>query len=332
MALLVVPLAPQEVGLLTLWEWDELCRRERVLFELEDHPLRARLAARGTEVVTLASDPNVAAGAWAVVADPASPRIVRLARKGAEVACPAHAVPDSLTAAHAAPIARRAAHSIAGLVAIMARLRSEDGCPWDREQTHRSLEVHLLEEAHEVLDAIEGGEPTDLEEELGDLLLQVVFHAQMAWQSGAFDLAGVADAIVAKLLRRHPHVFGESAVADASEVVRNWEAIKGDEKRRSGPFDGIPRSLPALLEAYKSQKRAAQLGFGADEDAARRAVEQALGAGGPDAVGEALFWTVAVARARGTDPETALRRATRSFVEALQSSRGGASAGGGSGA
>jgi XTP/dITP diphosphohydrolase len=319
MPLFVVPLAPRELGGLTLWEWDQLCARELVLFERPDHPLRGRLTARGVTVASLDGDVDARADTWALVCDPDSGRVVDLAIAGAEVTSSAEGVPDSLTAAHAASIARRAGASLAGLVAIMARLRSVDGCPWDREQTHGSLEVHLLEETYEVLEAIESGDAPALQEELGDLLLQVVFHAQLARDSGTFDIEGVAGGIASKLLRRHPHVFGQVAVTNASEVVRNWEAIKTDEKSRSGPFDGIPRALPALLETYKVQKRAAALGFSTDTPAARRALDEALRAPSPDAaIGEALFWLVALARAHGVDPETALRRATRAFMEALQ--------------
>ena len=319
MPLLVVPLAPTEIELLTLGEWEELSARERVLFERPEHPLRAKLEAQGVAAGAWEAEPDAAAGGCALVAEPGSARIVELARRGADVVVPAAALPDALTAAHAAPVARRAGHALAGLVAIMARLRSEDGCPWDREQSHSSLEVHLLEETYEVLDAIEGGDPAELCEELGDLLLQVAFHARIADQEGAFDLAAVAESIVSKLLRRHPHVFGDVAVSGAADVVSNWEGIKSDEKRRTGAFDGIPRALPALLAAYKTQKRAARAGFEADEAEARRALTQALDSAAPDAVGEALFWVVALARARGLDPETALRRATHSFVDALES-------------
>jgi MazG family protein len=321
MSLLVVPLAPDEVGLATLGEWDALVARELVVFERADHPLRARLELHGVATASIepgdGMEPEPAGATVALVADPDSPRVVDLARRGADVAMPAGEVSDALTAAHAAPIARRAGHSLAGLAAIMARLRSEDGCPWDLQQTHRSLQPHLLEEAYEVLDAIESGDAAELAEELGDLLLQVVFHAQMARQERTFDLAAVADGIVAKLLRRHPHVFGDVAVSGASEVVTNWEAIKSDEKRRAGPLEDIPRSLPALLATHKVQKRAARAGFTPDEATARQSLARALEASGEAGVGEALFWVVSVARARGVDPETALRRATRSFVAAM---------------
>jgi MazG family protein len=201
----------------------------------------------------------------------------------------------------------------------MARLRSEDGCPWDREQTHESLKVHLLEEAHEVIDAIDVGHTgAELEEELGDLLLQVAFHARLAAQEDRFDLADVADAIVAKLIHRHPHVFGTTEVSSAGEVVRNWEALKAEERRgeEQDPFASIPRALPALLTAHKTQKRAARFGFAPDEAEARARLRGALD--GETDLGEALFWLVALARVRGVDPEGALRKATVRFRESLE--------------
>lgn len=306
-----MPLAPEEVPLLTLEEWDALKSCERVLFERPDHPLLERLEAHDVAVGPLHDEPAENGDGWALVADPDSPRLVELAHAGARVTAGVASVPDDLTAAHAAPVFRRAAVSLGGLAALMARLRSEDGCPWDQKQTHDSLKVHLIEEAYEVIDAIDRGEVgRELEEELGDLLLQVAFHARLAAQEGRFDVAGVAEGIAAKLVRRHPHVFGDRVVEDADEVLRNWEAIKTKEKGREDPFEGIPQSLPALLAAYKTQKRATQLGFSFREDDARRRVGEALAEGD---VGEALFWVVAVARAGGTDPEGALRHAVARF-------------------
>ncbi|HEX2050592.1 MAG TPA: MazG family protein [Actinomycetota bacterium] len=307
MPLLVVPLAASEAGWLTLDEWDALRACERVVFERADHPLAARLARAGVAVAALDGEPDAGAAGGALVADPDSELVVRLARAGASVTAGAARPPDALTAAHGAVVARRAASSLATAALVMARLRSPDGCPWDREQTHESLQVHLLEEAHEVIDAIEhGAVEAELREELGDLLMQVAFHAQLAADDGRFDVADVADAIVAKLVHRHPHVFADVEVSDAAEVVTNWEALKRAEKERTGPFDDIPRSLPALLWTYKAQKRAAALGFRADADDAARRARAAVDAGD---VGDALFWVVAVARARGLDPEGALRRA-----------------------
>jgi uncharacterized protein YabN with tetrapyrrole methylase and pyrophosphatase domain len=312
MPLLVVPIAPEEAGSLTLDEWDALTACGHVLFERPDHPLAARLRDAGVDARPFDDEPAPDRDGWALVTDPSSPRVLELARGGATVTSGVSPAPDALTAAHGAYLARRGAASLGALALVMARLRSDDGCPWDREQTHESLRVHLLEEAYEVLDAIDRGETGDeLEEELGDVLLQVAFHSQLAADDDRFDMAGVADRIVAKLLHRHPHVFGETTVADAAEVIRNWESIKTEEKKREGPFDGVPDALPALLLAYKTQKRAAGVGFEADGPTARKHLESALE--GEADLGEALFWLVALARAAGVDPEGALRNATRKF-------------------
>jgi MazG family protein len=214
------------------------------------------------------------------------------------------------------------------LVRVMARLRGPGGCPWDREQDHRSLARYLLEESHEVLDAIDAGDPGRLREELGDLLLQVVFHAQMAADEGTFDIDDVAEGIVGKLIRRHPHVFGDVEVESAAEVLVNWERIKADEKGSGGVAAGvdedIPATLPALARAAKVQRRAAGWGFEwrsreSALDALREEVDELERASDPsdaeEEVGDVLFAAVAVGRQLGVDPETALRRTIRGFAE-----------------
>ena len=322
MPLLVVPLAPDEPGRLTLDEWDALVACERVLFERPDHPLIERLQAAGVPAGPFDDEPTADRDGWALVTDPGSRRVIELARTGADVTSSSAPSPDPLSAAHASYLVRRAASSLGGLSLIMARLRSADGCPWDAEQTHESLRVHLVEEAYEVLDAIDRNEVGDeLEEELGDLLLQVAFHAQLAAEDGRFDLADVADRISAKLLHRHPHVFGDVVVSGAGEVVSNWESIKAEEKGRDDVFEGIPEALPSLLLAYKTQKRAASLGFDPKEGTAWRKLGAILAEPtNPDSVGETLFWVVALARANGIDPEGALRRATLRFRRSLAGS------------
>jgi MazG family protein len=320
MPLLVVPLAPDETTILTLGEWDRLIACDLVLFERPDHPLAPRLRDAGIAVNSFDDEPRADRDGWALVTDPDSPRVLELVRAGAMVTSGPAVLPDELTGAHGAYVGRRAAAELGTLAYVMARLRSSDGCPWDREQTHESLRVHLVEEAHEVLEAIDRDQlGAELEEELGDLLLQVAFHAQMAADGGRFDLAGVARRITSKLLHRHPHVFGETEVQDAAEVVRNWETIKAEEKdERGGPFDGIPASLSALLQAYKTQKAAAPSGFSPDEPEARGALSLALSEStDPTAVGDALFWLVALARSAGVDPEGALRSATARFTASL---------------
>jgi MazG family protein len=219
-------------------------------------------------------------------------------------------------------------------------------CPWDREQTHRSLTSYLVEETHEVLDAIEALDDTDpgtdeaLIEELGDLLYQIEFHAVIAEQQGRFSMADVATAIHDKLVRRHPHVFGEITATDSNTVLANWDAIKRDEKGRTSVFEGVPGSLPALAYAAKVQSKAAKLGFdwpdvsGAaakiDEELAE--VHAARAEGDAEAVhrelGDLLFSVVNVARHLDVDPEAALRAAVGTFrrrfeqVEALAAARG----------
>ena len=156
---------------------------------------------------------------------------------------------------------KKSGGAIRELVAVMARLRSPSGCPWDREQDHRTLRFHAVEEAYELMDAIEAGDDLEMAEELGDLLLQVVFHCQLAGERGAFDFEEVARRITEKLIRRHPHVFGETKVRNVDEVWANWEKIKTAEKHgtrhaRPSALDGIPRHLPALMRAEKLAKKA----------------------------------------------------------------------------
>ena len=210
------------------------------------------------------------------------------------------------------------------LVRVMARLRGPEGCPWDREQTHASLARHLLEETHEVLDAIDADDGERLREELGDVLLQVVFHAQLAADDGEWDVDDVAQGIVEKLVRRHPHVFGEVEVAGADEVLINWERIKAEEKGDRPLSDDIPATLPALARASKVQRRAAGWGFEWRSSAsALEALKEEVGEleshtdadNAEQEIGDVLFATVAVARKLGIDPESALRRTIGGFAD-----------------
>jgi len=148
------------------------------------------------------------------------------------------------------------------VVGIMETLRGEGGCPWDREQTAESLKPYLIEETYEVIEAIETGDPESLEEELGDLLLQVIFHAILAREKGEFDIFSVLENLAEKLIRRHPHVFGDvKDVQNSEDVVKHWEAIKGGEKNHSSVLSGVPRALPALLQARRIQEKAKRVGF-----------------------------------------------------------------------
>lgn len=200
-----------------------------------------------------------------------------------------------------------AADRIADLVAIMGRLRNE--CPWDRRQTHQSLVEYLLEEAYEVAEAIDGSDDKALREELGDLLLQVVFHAQIASEQQGWDLGDVAEGISNKLIRRHPHVFADADVADASEVETNWHVAKAAEKGRASVTDGIPDALPALLRAAKVESRSAHLHL--PEHSRQHWAEEVLTSiDDEQSFGDALIALVAVARQRDWDAEGALRSAT----------------------
>jgi tetrapyrrole methylase family protein / MazG family protein len=216
-----------------------------------------------------------------------------------------------------------------GMAAISARLRAPDGCPWDRKQTHRSLRPYLLEEAYETLDAIENGTPADLAEELGDLLLQVILHAQFAAEESAFDLTDVYRSIAAKIVRRHPHVFGELEVSGEQQVLSNWEAIKADEraergKADEGAFAGVARALPALPASREIQERASSMGW--DWDAIEGVWEKVAEEIGElrDAatederlheLGDVLFALVNLGRWMQIDPEEALRTANHRWVE-----------------
>jgi len=206
----------------------------------------------------------------------------------------------------------------------MRRLLAPDGCPWDREQTLVTLKPFLLEETYEVLDALEHGSPADHCEELGDLLMQIVFQAELRTGEGAFTIDDVVKAIADKLVRRHPHVFGEVKLDTAGQVLDQWAKLKEKEKPRR-TLDGVPRALPALLRAQRLSERAAQVGFDwPDVAGARAKVDEELGeidrarvAGVRDEleheIGDLLFAAVSLARKLEVDPETALRKTVDRF-------------------
>lgn len=213
----------------------------------------------------------------------------------------------------------------------MARLRAPDGCPWDKAQTHDSLRPYLVEESAEVLDAIAQNNPRALCEELGDLLLQVVFHAQLASESGDFSLDDVCAGISEKLVRRHPHIFGDAVADDAQAVKANWDKIKREEKAARGEtqtsvLDGVPASLPALAQALQISKKAARVGFEWPDEAgvwdkAREEMAELQAARDEDEssarqaeeLGDLLFTVVNIARWRKVDPELALRDVNSKF-------------------
>lgn len=201
--------------------------------------------------------------------------------------------------------------SLATTTRITERLRAPNGCPWDREQTHESLRPFLLEEAYETLEALDTADRDSLRDELGDLLLQIALHAQLAREEGAFDIGEVARRLNEKLIRRHPHVFAGTEISD--DLYRQWERIKREEREESGKADesitaGVPKDLPALFAAERLQERAARIGIAPDR------VDLPLDVDDPEFLGELLFDVVALAREKGFDAETALREANERFV------------------
>jgi tetrapyrrole methylase family protein/MazG family protein len=219
------------------------------------------------------------------------------------------------------------------LVALQARLRAPGGCPWDREQTHQTLKTYLIEEAYEVLDALDHGNDNHLTEELGDLLLQILFHADIGREAGRFDIADVISGIHDKMVRRHPHVFGNAKAGTSAKVLKNWAKLKAEEKKQAAPatqllpsaLEGIPRSLPALMEAHQLTRRAAQTGFdwetveGIFTKLREETAELRVALAEPDRahreeeVGDLLFVAVNLARFLGFDPEVALKHSNLKF-------------------
>jgi MazG family protein len=242
---------------------------------------------------------------------------------------------------------KRIGKAFESLVALQARLRAPNGCPWDREQTHDSLRTYLVEETYEVLDALDSGDARKFADELGDLLLQIVFHAQLAAEAGKFDIADVIEMIYTKMVRRHPHVFGKARAETSAQVLKNWEQLKAEERARNTEgarapaaksasiLDAVPRRLPALLEAYQLTRRAANVGFdwpdvnGIFDKLAEETAElkQALASGNArqkrpegkreeleEEAGDLLFVGVNLARFLGLDAEIALKKANRKFA------------------
>jgi MazG family protein len=235
--------------------------------------------------------------------------------------------------------------SFADLVALMARLRAPDGCPWDREQTFDTLAPMLLEEAYEAFEAVEearAGRPLELRDELGDLLFQIVFYAQVAAERGEFTIEDVTHAVHSKMVRRHPHVFGAGTAQDTAEVLRNWEAIKAEEKRAAGKapvdeddaslLDGVSRKAPALMEAHQLSTKASRVGFDwqriedifdklqEELDELRQAMQQHAATAAEtdhtrvrEEIGDVLFAVTNIARALQVEPEAALKVTNRKF-------------------
>ncbi len=215
------------------------------------------------------------------------------------------------------------------LIEIMAKLRGNPGCPWDKAQTHESLKPYVIEEAYEIVDAIDRNSTEDLIEELGDLLLQIVFHCRIAEERGVFDMSDVIEGVCEKMIRRHPHIFGDLAVDGTEQVLRNWEEIKREEKdmkSESESMMNLPKALPALMKAFKVQEKAARIGF--DWDDVKGAVDklyeeldelqEVYNAGNSDKIreemGDLLFACVNVARFLDVEPELALNDAVKKFI------------------
>ena len=221
-----------------------------------------------------------------------------------------------------------ARHSLADLITVMARLRDPDGgCPWDLAQNFETIAPYTIEEAYEVADAIARHDMNDLREELGDLLLQSVYHAQMASEIGAFDLQDVIHGVTAKMIARHPHVFGDGKAASPDDVNKIWDAKKEQEKGSQRTLDGVARALPALLRAYKLQKKAAKRGFRwkttddvfvkLDEEVneLRDAIQSGHRAHMAEELGDVLFVAVTLARHLDIDPEESLRQTNEKFIK-----------------
>ena len=221
-------------------------------------------------------------------------------------------------------------NNLPGLIALMAKLRGSDGCPWDRKQTTESLKPFLVEECYEVIDALDEGSPDKVKEELGDLLFQIIFHARIAEEQGQFSMYDVIAANIEKMTRRHPHVFGDAKLSTDKEVLSNWEEIKKKEKGyedRKSILEGIPRHLPSLLRAHSIQERAARVGFDwsrlddalpkLDEEIAefKESLKKEDAAGIEEELGDIFFMLVNISRFLGVNPEDALRKTISKFIQ-----------------
>lgn len=296
-------------GLMSWPAWQAIASADRVLASADDLPLFRAVTATGHRVDVLPS-----ASAASLLAAAASEHVVFLASDEEAEQMPAALATQIVDGSGPAVQVLHASYDVPGarlldLVTVMDRLRQS--CPWDQEQTHRSLARYLLEEAYETLEAIDTGDTVHLREELGDLLLQVVFHARIAAEDAdeGFTIDDVAGGIVDKLVHRHPHVFAGLDVADAGEVEVNWETIKAAEKGRASVLEGIPWALPALALADKVLGRAAKAGVGLPDEPT-------------GTQGDQLLRLTAEARAAGVDPEQALRDAVRRLADSVREAEG----------
>ncbi|HXW75799.1 MAG TPA: nucleoside triphosphate pyrophosphohydrolase, partial [Candidatus Eremiobacteraceae bacterium] len=354
-SLAIVGVGPSDASLLTLGALDRLSSAPRVILCGAPPALAAALKERDVNVepapfdsaallrgipeavdaaVAFASTGDAALGVVGhpLVDFPGLPHLLRaLSNAGVRVDIVPGVPRSALAAAVSAPLVALPPvmhHSWEELVEIMTRLR--DCCPWDREQTHESLLPYLVEEAHEVVEAVDEGDPKKLCEELGDLLLQIVFHSQIASERGRFSIADVIDALANKMIRRHPHVFGDATISTSQEQMKSWELIKTKEaaiKHRESLLDGIPKSMPSLLGAQRIQEKAATVGFDwprvegvvdkvqEEVDELREAARNGKSAALRVEIGDVLFSIVNLARRLGVDAEAALRGANAKFRE-----------------
>jgi tetrapyrrole methylase family protein/MazG family protein len=354
--LTIVGLGPSDAALLTLGALERLEAAPRAISCAAPPALVDFLKSRGVRVEPTPFDASAflrgvpdaveAAALFASAGDAALgvpghpmldfvglPHLLRaLGDRGIDVAIVPGVPRSALSAAASTPLLPlppiAVHHTWEELVEIMTRLRA--CCPWDREQTHETLLPYLIEEAHEVVESVDEGDPNKLCEELGDLLLQIVFHSQIASEHGQFSVADVIDALSNKMIRRHPHVFGDASISTAQEQMKSWELLKTQEaaiKQRESLLDGIPKSLPSLLGAQRVQEKAATIGFdwprteGVVEkmDEELRELRVAVSSGERDHIreelGDVLFTIVNLARSLGVDAEAALRNATIKFRE-----------------
>src|SRR5262245_341690 len=339
-------------GLLTLDAWEALRTADRVFAGDPAHPQLPALQNAGVEITVLAAPTRASgesaepapvspahgddeANRWAgeLLAATSAGRVVvwlsaadgdpelghALARLIPTAAAKGEKVPELelLPGSYDLPGAR-----LLDLVRVMDRLRSPGGCPWDAEQTHRSLVTYLIEEAYELVEAIESGDRNHLREELGDLLLQVVFHSRIAEEDAEapWSIDDVAGEIAAKLVRRHPHVFGDAEPTTAERVTADWENRKAQEKGRTSAVEGVPLSLPALVLAAKLMHRAAGYGLTVSRPDQIRPPDRIDN----DTIGDLLFAVAGLGDEHGIDPEQALRDALRRFTEAVQASEAAA--------
>ena len=352
----IVGLGPSDASLLTLGALERLERAPRVVLCALPPALAEFLKGRGVRVEAAPFDAGAllrgvdeavnAAVGYAAAGDavigvpghplldfPGLPHLLRaLEQRKVDVTIIPGVPRSALSAATSAPLLPLPPvalhHTWEELVEIMTRLRA--CCPWDREQTHESLLPYLVEEAHEVVESVDERDPKKLCEELGDLLLQIVFHAQIASERGQFSVADVIDALANKMIRRHPHVFGDASISTSQEQMKSWELIKTQEaaiKHRASLLDGIPKSLPSLLGAQRIQEKAGTVGFDWPQtegvlekmDEELRELRVAVDSGEHvhmrEEVGDVLFTIVNLARRLGVDAEAALRNANAKFRE-----------------